>query len=184
MTVGGHPISPTMMPTASCYSFTNESLRLPTSHSISKLQHYPSGDLLALVQTVERLGRQLLAQIHQLAPYFFPPFCVSFAYGRRYRRYGRNVSELAKAACLVRPSFVIPESVADRCIPHVTSTLYHTWKGSCAVKGRPDPVGGRNLPGKSCSTRKQSERGGLVTVHHEAFDAKGPARPDQRALRP
>jgi len=67
---------------------------------------------------------------------------------------------------------------------NVASTLYHTWKGSCAVKGRPDPVGGRNLPGKSCSTRKQSEREGLATVHHEASDAKGPARPDQRALRP
>ena len=51
-------------------------------------------------------------------------------------------------------------------------------------KGRRDPVGGRNLPGKSCSTRKQSEREGLVTVQHEASDAKGPARPDQRALRP
>ena len=58
------------------------------------------------------------------------------------------------------------------------------WRGPCAVKGRPDPVGGRNLPGKSCSTRKQSEREGLATVLHEAFDAKGPARPDQRALRP
>jgi hypothetical protein len=58
------------------------------------------------------------------------------------------------------------------------------WEGPCAVKGRPDPVGGGNLPGKSCSTRKQSEREGLATVLHEAFDAKGPARPDQRALRP
>jgi hypothetical protein len=58
------------------------------------------------------------------------------------------------------------------------------WKGPCVVKGRPDPVGGRNLPGKSCSTRKQSEREGLATVLNEAFDAKGPARPDQRALRP
>jgi hypothetical protein len=34
------------------------------------------------------------------------------------------------------------------------------WRGPCAVKGRPDPVGGRNLPGKSCSTRK---REGLTT---------------------
>src|SRR5215510_231075 len=58
------------------------------------------------------------------------------------------------------------------------------WRGPCAVKGRPDPVGGRDLPGKSCSTRKQSEREGLATVNHEASDAKGPARPDQRALRP
>src|SRR5258708_38961952 len=66
----------------------------------------------------------------------------------------------------------------------VQESKRNKWKGPCAVKGRPDPVGGRNLPGKSCSTRKQSEREGLATVHHEASDAKGPARPDQRALRP
>jgi len=54
---------------------------------------------------------------------------------------------------------------------------------TCAVERAPDPVGG-NLPGRSCSTWKQSEREGLATVQHEAFDAKGPARPDQRALRP
>src|SRR6266436_9852238 len=58
-----------------------------------------------------------------------------------------------------------------------SSEKRNKWRGPCAVKGRPDPVGGRNLPGKSCSTRKQSEREGLATVHHEAFDAKGPARP-------
>src|ERR1700751_2637174 len=57
-------------------------------------------------------------------------------------------------------------------------------RGRAPWKGRRDPVGGRNLPGKSCSTRKQSEREGLVTVQREAFDAKGSARPDQRALRP
>jgi len=39
-------------------------------------------------------------------------------------------------------------------------------------------------PGNCCSSRKQSERSGLVTVQHGASDAEGPARPDQRALRP
>ena len=39
-------------------------------------------------------------------------------------------------------------------------------------------------PGNCCSSRKQSERGGLVTVRHGASDAEGPGRPDQRALRP
>jgi hypothetical protein len=57
-------------------------------------------------------------------------------------------------------------------------------RGRAPWKGRRDPVGGRNLPGKSCSTRKQSERAGPATVQREAFGAKGPARPDQRALRP
>jgi len=51
-------------------------------------------------------------------------------------------------------------------------------------KGRPDPVGGRYPTRESVAPPgKQSEREGLVTVQHEASDAKGPARTDQRALR-
>jgi hypothetical protein len=33
-----------------------------------------------------------------------------------------------------------------------------------------------NPPGNCCSSRKQSKRGSLVTVRHEAFDAKGSLR--------
>src|SRR5208282_2564201 len=56
---------------------------------------------------------------------------------------------------------------------------------SCAVKkGTLIQWEEDNPPGSCCSSRKQSERGMLETASHGAFDAKGPARRDQRATRP
>jgi hypothetical protein len=39
-----------------------------------------------------------------------------------------------------------------------------------------------NPPDSSCSSRKQSGHEPLVTAEHEASDAKGPARRDQRPI--
>jgi hypothetical protein len=49
-------------------------------------------------------------------------------------RYGLSLQELKAAA----PDHVCG-SVADRCIHHAASTLYHTWKGSVPkLSGRPN----------------------------------------------
>ena len=68
---GGHPISPTMTPTASCYSFTKESLRLAKDSvnalecPVGSVEMYPNCNFLATpclyLWVIERLVTRILS---------------------------------------------------------------------------------------------------------------------------
>src|SRR5215471_13250593 len=72
-------------------------------------------------------------------------------------------------------------NLRQKCHPNLSPHDRTAQGFSAPWKGRVDPVEEDIPPGNCCSSRKQSERGGLVTVRHGAFDVKGPARLDQRA---